>query len=177
VKPTHQFRPRLERLDDRDLPSATPGLIWTQAAQALHLLVPAVAGHAGIVQNHQLALQGTITGTWARAPGIPDVGGQQGLAGTGTLKTLGTVAAMGTIHTPGFIRAGHATGTLTLTNARGTVTLQLTGPEQPGFSPPPNSFTYQIVSGSGAYAGATGHGTVTLAETAAGTFSMTFSPA
>jgi hypothetical protein len=169
----------VERLDDRTLPSVSPWPGWLSAGHwdgqppwAEHIHQQAA--------HHHLALQGAIAGTYTTVPTIPDTGMTQQLDGAGNVKPLGAVTAMGTIHMPGFIREGRATGTLTLTNAHGSVTLQLTGPLQPGFSPPPSTFHYQIVSGTGAYAGATGKGTITFAEmpadasTPTGTFVMTF---
>jgi hypothetical protein len=87
------------------------------------------------------------------------------------------VQISGTLHTPGFILQGHTTGTLVLSSAQGSITLQLVGPPQPGFSPPPSTLQYTITGGTGAYAGAAGQGTVTLQETNVHGFLMTFTPA
>jgi hypothetical protein len=74
------------------------------------------------------------------------------------------VDATGTLRSPGFIAKGHAGGTLTLTNAHGSVTISLKGPLQRGFSSLPNKFSFQITSGTGAYAGDTGRGMAQLSE-------------
>jgi hypothetical protein len=79
-------------------------------------------------------------------------------------------------------------------NAAGSVTLQLVGPSQKGFSPPPARFHYTITGGTGKYAGASGRGRVAFQEQTTrpfvcppnalcvpllttGTFTMTFRPA
>jgi hypothetical protein len=175
MKTTHQFRPSVERLDKRELPSATSVFAWPGGGAWGALGTPGVE-HVHQQPHQQMALRGTVTGTWTSVPTNPDTGMTQQLDGAGQVKPLGAVIATGTLHMPGFIREGRTTGTMVLTNAQGSVTLQLTGPPQPGFSPPPNTFTYKIVSGTGAYAGATGHGMATFSETMAGTFSMTFKP-
>jgi hypothetical protein len=139
-----------------------------------------------------LALGGQVNGAWLKQPTLPDVGGDQTLTGTGTVGPLGTVTLSGELHTPGFIAQGTTTGTVTLSNADGSVTLRLVGPPQPGFSPPPATFHYTITGGTDKFAGASGQGTVTFQEQetpplvcppnamclplAGGTFTMTFQP-
>jgi hypothetical protein len=75
---------------------------------------------------------------------------------------------------PGLILAGRAAGTLTLSNAMGSVTLALTSPPAatpvpasaaaatPGVGTFPTTLDYVIVSGTGAYAGDTDSGTITV---------------
>jgi hypothetical protein len=109
-------------------------------------------------------LTGQVTGTWDSVPLLPDTGGEQELAGTGTVTPLGSVYLSGKLNTPGFIFQGRAEATLTLTSPTGSVTLLLVGPLQPGFSPPPSSFQYTITGGTGAFAKLSGSGTVTLTE-------------
>ena len=66
----------------------------------------------------------------------------------------------GDLSAVGFIQNGHAAGTLTLRNGRGTLTVQLTGPDQGGFAPLPDTFDYQVVGGTGAYKNYSGQGTL-----------------
>jgi hypothetical protein len=144
--------------------------------------------------RQELALCGQVSGTWQSHFVVPDVGGWQTLQGSGEVGPLGMVQMKGELHTPGFIRQGEATATVTLSSAAGSVTLQLVGPLQPGFSPPPSTFQYTITGGTGLYAGASGSGRVAFQEQpekdfvywkdsrgprlpAAGTFTMTFLPA
>jgi hypothetical protein len=119
-----------------------------------------------------------LGGTWRTEPTLPDVGTIQNLQGTGVFAPLGSVRISGTLHTPGLILKGHTTGTLVLSNAQGSVTVQLVGPLQQSFSPPPSTFEYTIIGGTGAYAGLTGHGTANFFETSGTihTFLMTFAP-
>jgi hypothetical protein len=51
---------------------------------------------------------------------------------------------------------------LTLSNGQGNVTLQLTGPEQPGFAPLPEKFHFSVVSATGAYKGLKVKGSIDL---------------
>jgi hypothetical protein len=112
----------------------------------------------------QAPLLGTVSGTWTTKPTLPDVGGDQVLMGTGDVAPLGAVQMSGELHTPGFIDMGESGGTVTLSNADGSVTLQLVGLPQPGFSGPPSYFHYTITGGAGKYAGLTGSGTVAFEE-------------
>ena len=119
------------------------------------------------VPRHHIALNGTVSGSWTLNPGIPDVGSSQTLTGSGTVKPLGLVSANGTLHLTGFVAVGRATGTLTLANTLGSVTLQLTGTSQHGFSGPPRQLTFKIIAASGQYAGDFDFGTATLTEVVA----------
>jgi hypothetical protein len=152
---SRRWRPVVEPLDERTLPSTMPGMGMT---------VPPlirVSHHSA----HHLTLTGQVSGTWVRVFSNPDVGATQALTGSGTVKPLGNVQANGTLHLTGFVAQGEATGTLTLTTGRGRVTLALVGPPQPGFSGPPSSFHYTITGGTGRFAHATGSGTAGFTET------------
>jgi hypothetical protein len=121
-----------------------------------------------------LFINGTAHGTAHATPGMPDTGAVVALHGTGMLTPLGNVRVSGNLVGTGFIQQGNATGSIVLTNARGSVTLHLDGPSQPGFTPP-GSGTYQfsIQRGTGAYAHTIGTGTVDLTLSAT-SFTMTF---
>ena len=69
----------------------------------------------------------------------------------------------GFLHGVGFIVNGHAGGELTLRNGRGSITVDLEGSEQPGFSPLPQDFVFSVVGGTGAYRHADGVGFVDIA--------------
>jgi hypothetical protein len=139
------------------------------AVEALESIVSLSASpeplHALVAHHRGMRLVGQITGTWSTVLRVPDIGGEQSLSGSGAVRPLGDVQATGTLGTPGFIRQGRATAVLHLSNARGSIEIDLTGPIQPGFSPPPSSFTYKIQDGTGAYRRVSGHGTATLVET------------
>jgi len=68
-------------------------------------------------------LHGPLQGSYTIVPSIPDTGRQYDLSGSGYIHGLGQVTATGELHSTGFIGNGHATGTLTLQNPNGTVTL------------------------------------------------------
>jgi hypothetical protein len=88
--------------------------------------------------HHELVLHGLLQGTYS-ASSFPDAGTTYALSGQGQVAPLGPTGVTGSPHSLGFILHGHAGGTLTLSDARGTVTVQLTGPLQNGFSPRPLS--------------------------------------
>src|SRR5947209_1346661 len=124
-RPRSSFR--VEPLEPRTLLSASP---WPPAAASAAAQVQVAAAQAA-------TLAGTIRGMYAFTSGIPDVGSTLRLSGSGRVQGLGPVRASGSVATTGFIASGHAGGTLTLSNPRGSVVLVLQGPTQPGFSPPP----------------------------------------
>jgi hypothetical protein len=84
------------------------------------------------------------------------------LDGSASLAGLGQVTVTGTLHGVGFVLSGQATGQLTFTNTKGSVTIQLTGPLQEGFQPLPEAFSYTVVAHTGAYKNVTDHGMLTL---------------
>jgi hypothetical protein len=93
-----------------------------------------------------------------------DAGLSQALQGQGKVAPLGMVTISGSIQLPGSIANGRPTGTVTLTNARGSVTLQLIGPVQAELTATPSKFTYTVISGTGTYQGAKGSGHASLRE-------------
>jgi hypothetical protein len=137
-----------------------------------------------IVARGNTVLNGSVSGTYVAAP-IPAasptsilIGGEYIFTGTGTAGVLGPVSAKGDLILPGPISAaavGRATGTLTLTSigttpaASGSVTLALTGPiEKPGVIP--TTLNYVITGGTGAFAGASGIGTISVVLGSGNTF-------
>ncbi len=117
---------------------------------------------AVMLARPMLALGGSVHGHYDESSVVPDAGRAVSFSGAGRVSGLGQVQFTGHFGTPGFISSGHATGTLVLSNGRGTVTLSLVGPTQPGFSAPPSTFAYTIVSGTGSHAARHGHGTLTM---------------
>lgn len=99
------------------------------------------------------ALAGKGHGDFTVGNPQPDVGTLYRLNGSASVGLLGQVTISGSVQTTGFIHVGHATGELTLTNGQGTVTLRLTGPEQPGFASLPEHFHFSVVGATGAYKG------------------------
>jgi hypothetical protein len=150
---------RLEELGARVLPSAVPLLPVPHASDALvsHTMPPTLL--------HPLAGHGS--GSYSVGRIIPDLGTTFNLKGTADLAALGHVSVTGSVHSLGFIATGHAGGELTFSNGKGTVTVELTGPQQGGFSALPQKFAYRVVSGTGAYAHLSDHGSLTLVLTPA----------
>jgi hypothetical protein len=111
---------------------------------------------------HLPGFSGHITGTYTRDVGIPDVGVRYHLSGSGTVSGLGRVSASGWVQGLGFIATGRATGELTLSNAHGTVTLELTGRLQPGFAPLAHEFHFTVLRGTGDYRHLKASGTAVL---------------
>jgi hypothetical protein len=149
MRSTRQVRPAVEDLESRKVPSA-----GASAAAAAHL-APAIVAQAS---STTVVLVGQARGIAVNLTSNPDVGKAVFLNGGGFVSHLGNVSVSGQVHGTGFIATGHATGTVTLSNALGRVKLQLTGPTQPGFSPFPATFTYKIVEATGRYKGLTGNG-------------------
>lgn len=74
------------------------------------------------------------------------------LNGTTALDGYGPVKVTGTLHSVGFVFVGRATGRITLSNATGSVTLDLEGPDQAGMSPLPTVWAFKVASHTGTFA-------------------------
>ena len=140
----------LEPLHARILPSATP-------LPAPSLPPAAVAPSAAI---H--LLDGHGHGAYTADRIISDAGPEYRLTGTANLAGIGRVQVTGSLHGVGFIAQGRAGGTLTFSNGKGSVTVQLTGPAQPGFSALPPRWDYKVVASTGALAHLSTSGTLQL---------------
>jgi hypothetical protein len=164
---------RVEELGSRVLPSAAP------AAGLLPMVSARIVTSTG-----QQTLAGQGQGTYAVRFAVPDAGTNYDLHGAAVLGGVGAVAVSGSVHSVGFVLHGTAGGTLTFSNARGTVTVALTGPTQNGFASLPQDFHYRVVGGTGAYQHLTGQGTLHLTlhalpsgtGPAHGTFTLTARP-
>jgi hypothetical protein len=128
-------------------------------------------------QASTIDLAGKAKGLYTSTQGVPDTGTHYQLTASGTITPIGSAVVSGSFQTPGFIRGGVATGTLTLAGKRGTLTLKLTeaGPIPSGNAATAtpsngpiillNNFAYQITGGTGQYAHAQGSGTVAITAT------------
>ncbi len=117
-----------------------------------------------VAEVRQIGINGTIQGTAQGPQGLvpADSGVKLDLSGSGRLWRLGRTTLSGSLHGPGYIDQGHAEGTLTLTTPRGTETLALRGPNEPGNSPLPSVFSYTIAHATGSLRNQAGSGTVEL---------------
>jgi hypothetical protein len=178
------FRPSIEPLEDRQLLSITP----LQTTPAPVQDGPAAPTHAAMLTDlpaHLLAphaLHGHGSGSYDSPLIVPDLGRVYTLRGTVALAGLGHFAVSGSLHSTGFMSQGRADGELTFSNGRGSLTLKLVGPVQPGFSPLPGAFHYRVVAATGAYHGLHASGVLHLAVHPApcesfathGTFTLSF---
>ena len=110
-----------------------------------------------------LDIQGSGHGSVLSTRHNPDTGTAEVLLGSATVKGEGPVLITGTVQGTGNIARGQAGGSITISDARGDLTLKLTGPTTAG-STAPKSGTYQftVESGTGGFARTFGNGTVAL---------------
>ena len=175
-----QFCLRIEQLDVRNVPSVTPfdgSMASAPPDHSVELNSGPMVLRAAELQE-QFSLVGNVQGAWTLLSTLLDKGADLSLSGDGIVSPLGHVEIRGMLHTPGFVISGRVTGIIVLSNALGSVMLQLVGPLQPGFSPAPNKFQYTITDGTGAYEGASGEGTVNFAVSLGEShfFALAFTP-
>ena len=139
----------IDILEARALPSLAPGLT-----------VPPMVPVPPIELAHPA--HGHVNGSYSSAIHGIDAGVTYTFNGTGHITRLGNVTATGTINGVGDALQGHANGTLTFTSAKGSITIEVTGPAQKMFSPLPQHFHYQVVSGTGVDADIRGTGRLSL---------------
>ena len=87
------------------------------------------------------------------------------LSGSTSLGSLGTFQMTGWLQGVGMLATGRATGELILSNSQGTITLELHGRTQPGFSPLPSEMVYSVSQTTGAYSHLSGYGVVDMQRT------------
>jgi hypothetical protein len=149
-------------LESRLQPSATAALP-AEGLPPARVALPAPAAAPAVARP----LSGWLAGQ-ARAvvaPPIVDAGLAYTLSGRASLAGLGAVTVEGRLRGVGFLATGHALGTLTLTkigDPASRVTLELTGPEQPGFSQLPAQWSARATHGTGTFAHVGGTATFTL---------------
>jgi hypothetical protein len=150
-----RFCPELEELGARILPSVTASFLRPDLQAATF----APSSHAG---DHKHPLTGHGSGSFSSNLFQADMGLTYHLDGTAHLVGLGQVKVVGDVSGIGFIVMGRASGKLTFTTSRGSVTVVLQGPNQAGFSPLPHYFHYQTISGTGAFLHLADSGTVRI---------------
>jgi hypothetical protein len=124
---------------------------------------------------HEVVLNGMLSGSYSAYPfpvsanafsvsanALPVDETPFDLSGQGQVQPFGPMTVTG-LYSLGSIQPGHTGEALILSNSQGTLTLELTGPFQRGFPPPPKQlFGFEITGGTGAFANATGRGTASL---------------
>jgi hypothetical protein len=153
------FRPQATALESKSLLSVTA----TTAPEPAEVSILSERGGT----TAPIAITDTITGSYFAAEDnrAADAPLHVSLNGTGRVRGIGRAKLSGSLDLGGFRISGQpdVSGTLTLTNARGTVSLRLTG--SGGFAEVPNGrFVTSVskVNGTGAYASFHRKGTVTF---------------
>ncbi len=121
-----------------------------------------------------LRIEGSARGTAQTLAHNPDVGNTVVLLGSGRVQGLGQVLITGKLHGTGNIAAGTIGGELTISDAKGNLTLKLVGPTARGFSAPKSGpYRFSVEHGTGSFAHEVADGTVALDLTAK-TFHLAF---
>ncbi|CAN5334382.1 hypothetical protein BH11PLA2_BH11PLA2_46890 [soil metagenome] len=138
--------------------------LGARIAPSVKFTIPSLTVAPPIVRHNHAAVEGISAGTFTQTIAPADTGTRYQLNGRANAADLGPVTVSGSLNAVGFIASGRAHGMLTFTNARGSVTVELTGlNEQPGNSTLPKYFRYTIVSTSGYYQHFQGqHGTARI---------------
>jgi hypothetical protein len=153
----HSTRLEVDELGERILPSVTVLAAPANPAKAIFGPAALPASLSG--------LSGSGQGTAGAAPTRFGVGPLYVLKGTANITGMGVVTFTGSLQAPALNAQGPVTGTLTLTNARGSITVSLTTSSQSGRSALPTSFQYTIVGSSGQFFGSSAAGTMHLTLT------------
>jgi len=96
-------------------------------------------------------LSGTVHGNYTSTLRIMETASGFHFAGTARLGNLGPVNLYAHVYSVGFKAKGNARGEMTISNGRGVLRLELTGPEQTRLAPLPEQFRYRVISGSGEF--------------------------
>lgn len=136
------FRPTLTTLGDRIVPSA---VVTKPASFAPAIVAPAPSA----VPSHPLVGSGTGAYHVAQTP-IAGLGERRDFFGKMNFKGLGTFDVTGSVRAVADA-GGRAAGTLYLTDAKGTITLNLRGAIQSANGAMPSEFVYNITKATGSY--------------------------
>ncbi len=102
----------------------------------------------------------TVTGTYSLPMVNPDAAKTYFFKGSCKPPGFGGMQLSGSVQTPGNLASGQAHGSFVMKNSHGTLKLSVTGPTEPAFGPMPTTLSYRITGGTGAYANASGSGTI-----------------
>lgn len=158
----------LEELSTRILPSGTP--VAPLPTGPVHTAPPVITPVPTTPPAHSPhPLHGSGAGSYTQPVTVDTGVGYTLTGGSVTLKGLGTFTVTGWLKGVGMIQTGRPVGQLVLTNAHGSLTVNLHGREMPAFSPVPSELVYAIRSGTGEYAALRGYGVAAFAFTPAPT--------
>jgi hypothetical protein len=157
-------------------------LEWLESRQMLStvpVLLTVAVETARVNAARRLSLTGRIDGTFL-VNATPTTQVSASVDGSGTVRPLGSVEAEGSL-SGSLVPGGNVRGSLTLSNGSGEVRLSLNG-TIPRSTRAPAQARFQILSGTGAYAGSTGTGTARIrlqaisVNASTGSFSLQLSP-
>jgi len=162
----HGIGLNLELLEDRITPSSTtptmgePGGLLPPVMLP-PIVVPPIIISPGPIQQTQ-HLVGNGQAFYVVDQPNPDVGKTFHIVGTAGVLDHGEFLVTGTLQSVGSVADGEAEGKLTFRNARGSFTIEVQGPMQPGFATLPQQFQYHVIGGTGAYAHLQAQGDIVL---------------
>ena len=159
---------QVEQLGERILLSAPAVTLPTKPLP----MIPAPA--LMLLHRH---LQGIGRGIFTREFADPSAGAHFHLQGAGSFNYLGRVKIAGDLQSGGLTLQNHVRGTITLANARGSVTLAVRGTTRSLFGTLPNWLSYTVVSGTGVFVHLRDYGALLVTKRytspEGGTFRMT----
>jgi len=131
---------QVEQLGERILLSAPAVTLPTKPLP----MIPAPA--LMVLHRH---LQGIGRGVFTREFADPSAGTHFHLQGAGTFNYVGRVRISGELQSGGLTLQNHVRGTITLSNAHGSVTLAIRGTTRSLYGTLPNWLSYSVVAGTG----------------------------
>ncbi len=174
------------RRSRRDQPLQVESLEGLTLLSGLAASLAPTAAEITAAAARTVSLRAHAKGTFTTSHSLPDTGTTYNIVAKGATVGGARLSVKGDLQTPGFIAQGRTTGTLTVSTARGSLTLLVTGPLQPGFSPLPSKLGFTITGGTGIFAhNHSGSGTILLTDhvtspstsiSPSGTISLVFRP-
>jgi hypothetical protein len=156
MKSRRQRRPQFDDLEPIHLLSTAWGAIPAQTAH----VGPRIHADAA---KHVVTPTGTARGNYWAYTLNPDLGTTYTFRGIpAQVSPFGGVTLTGTIKSPGNVANGRAKGTLTLADAKGSVTFAVTGPRPTRGAATTTAFTYQITKSTGRFQGDVGSGNLVI---------------
>ncbi len=107
-------------------------------------------------------LTGTVQGNYTSTLKIVDTPSGFHFSGSAKIGELGVVHMYAHVYSVGFKAKGNARGEVLISNRRGSLRLELSGPEQTRLSPLPEHFRYRVIGGTGDFRGVRESGTLKI---------------